>query len=55
MPKVSLQEQKKIDKLKLKAFMLYKQGYSFRAVGEKLGRSYQWVKLAVDDVAIVDK
>lgn len=54
MPKLTLQTEKKLMKLKLKAFTLYRLGYSYRAVGEKLGYSYQWVKRAVDEL-VMDK
>lgn len=52
MPKLSLQNEKKLKKLKLKAFSLYRLGHSYRAVGEKLGFSHQWVKRAVDEVVV---
>jgi transposase-like protein len=54
MPKLSLQKKKEADKLKLKAFLLYKQGYSLRAVGEKVGKSYQWVHNSVREVSVVN-
>lgn len=55
MPKLSLQSEKKLKKLKLKAFTLYKLGYSYRAVGEqfKPPKSHQWVKNAVDEIQAV--
>lgn len=55
MPKLSLQEKQKVERLKVKAFLLYKRGYSLRAVGGKVGKSYQWVHSAVKDMVAVDK
>lgn len=52
MPKLSLQTEKKLRKLKLKAFTLYRLGHSYRAVGEKLDKSHQWVKEAVQEMAV---
>ncbi len=57
MPKLSLQNEKKLKKLKLKAFTLYRLGNSYRAVGQKFTpkRSHQWVKNAVAEIQAVDK
>ncbi len=51
MPKLSLQTAKKSKKLKLKAFTLYRLGYSYRAVGNKMDKSHQWVKNAVTELS----
>jgi hypothetical protein len=38
---------KKIEELKKKALILYKQGLTTREVGKAVGKSHQWVAVAV--------
>lgn len=47
MPKLSPVKQKELEKEKKYARFLYKQGFSMRAVAEKLGKSRTWVLNAI--------
>lgn len=40
----------KLKELKKQALALYKTGLSYRQVGEVIGRSYEWVRLAVNEL-----
>ena len=42
-------------KEKQKALSLYKKGLSLRVVGERIGRSHQWVFRAINDLEPVDR
>ncbi len=44
---LSRMKQKEIEQLKDKARKLYRAGFSYRAVGDMVGRSYEWVRIAV--------
>ena len=50
--KMSIYQRKKIDELKDRARALYVQGLTTRKVAELIGRSHNWVAMAVK---IVDK
>jgi hypothetical protein len=52
---ISIQKKKEVDKLKVLAVEYVHEGYSFRETAKKLGRSHQWVKLAMDELQSVDK
>lgn len=47
--KTSIYRDEKVKKLKQEAMVLYQQGLSMRRVGELLGRSHQWVALALNE------
>ena len=49
--KQSIFRMKKIEKLKKKAMLLYKQGLSSREVGKMVGKSHQWVLSAVKELS----
>ena len=56
MPKVSKKRWEEINKLAKKAKYLYDvEGYSLRAVAEKVGKSHEWVRGKVGDIMPVDK
>ena len=40
-------KKKKIEKLKIKARKLYKQGLTLREIGKILNKSHQWVYMAI--------
>ena len=44
-------EAQKIQKVKEKALVLYKQGLTTREVGKIIGRSHQWVALRVKNLS----
>jgi hypothetical protein len=44
---LSKQKQKDLNLLKEKAYKLYEEGFSLRAVGNQLNRSYEWVRQVV--------
>ena len=50
---ISPKKKAKIQKLELKAFSLHVQGFDLRTIGEKLGKSHQWAKLAIDKVKVI--
>lgn len=43
-------QKKSIEKQKKQAVLLYKQGLPLRKVAGIIGKSHQWVKLAVDEL-----
>ena len=48
MPKLSPKKQEELTALIKKAKYLYHaEGYSYRAIGEQLGKSYEWVRKAI--------
>jgi transposase-like protein len=44
---LSKYKKKEIEKLKIKARKLYKQGLTLREIGKILNRSHQWVYIAI--------
>ncbi len=44
---LSKKKQEELENLKKRAINLYKEGYSFRDVGFKVGKSYEWVRVVV--------
>lgn len=48
--KISKYKKRKNDKLKMKAFKLYKEGFSSREVGRIIERSHEWVLQAVKEI-----
>jgi len=48
---ISTYQIKKINELKKKAFLLYKQGLPTREVGKMLNRSHNWVAKAVKELS----
>lgn len=43
-------QKRELAKLKAEAKMLYKQGRTLREVGERVGKSYEWVRLVVNNL-----
>jgi transposase-like protein len=52
---VSKYRQQNIDKLKEKAFTLYKQGLTLREVGKAICKSHEWVRKAVKEMTSIYK
>ena len=46
---LSKQKQKDLQLLKKKACDLHNEGFSLRAVGEQVGRSYEWVRQVIKE------
>jgi len=51
----SIYQKKEIAKLKQRAIKLYKSGLSLRDVGRIVGKSHEWVRLALKEIEGVDK
>jgi len=45
--KASIYQIAKNEKLKKRATKIYRQGFSLREVGKIIGRSYEWVRMAI--------
>jgi len=53
--KPSNYQREKTNNLKEEAYNLYKLGFSTRRAGKILGKSHQWISLAVKEKRAVDK
>ena len=52
---ISEYKKQNIDKLKVKAVELYKQGLTLREVAKIVGKSHEWVRNAIKEMTGLDK
>jgi len=55
MERIQPYKRKKIEDLKERAFVIYREGFTTREVGEMIGKSHAWVATAVKDKLSTDK